>query len=174
MAAVERMPVGVVVERQPARSRWLDHVWRVAAVLPGDPETPPWTLLAEEDGTVRYYAGTAPLEAHSADTKVYKHNLEAPEPAVYVVLRPGGGPGSGPGGWRLLLATVDPAEAHAHSDCGDDLVEALPMPQAVRDWLAAFVARHHVERQEWRRKRDRADPEILAARRARRLEDGDG
>ena len=157
---IERMPVGVIVERQPARSPWLDHIWRAVAVLPGRPEAPPWSVLAEAGGTTRYYAGAAELVAYSTDTKVYKDNVEAPQPAVYVVLRRGGGPA----GWSLLLATVDPAEAHSHADAGDDLVEALAMPQPVFEWLAAFVTRHHVDRPAWKRRRDHADPEALAFR----------
>jgi hypothetical protein len=166
----ERLAVGVVVERQPARNRWQDHVWRVVAVLPGAPSLPPWSILSEDGGTTRFLAGTPELVAHSSDTKVYKHNVEAPQPAVYVVLRRGGGPV----GWTLLLATIDPGEAQSHVDIGgDDLVEALPMPRAVFDWLSAFVATHHVERQEWRRKRDRANPEALAPRHRRTVPEDD-
>ena len=157
---VERMPVAVVVERRPARSRWQDHVWRVVAVLPGAPETPPWSVLGEADGIVRYHAGTADLVAYSTDTKSYKDNLEASTPSVYAVLRRG----DTASGWTLLMATVDPTEAHAHVDVGDDLVEALPMPKPVFEGLSAFVARHHVERKDWKRRRDRADPEALARR----------
>lgn len=165
---LERIPLGVIVERLPARSRWLDHVWRVAGVLVGRPETPAWTVLAQADraqadGVTRYYAGTAELVLHPGETKVYRHNLQAERPAVYVVLRRSGTPP----GWRLLLVTADPAEAHAHADVGDDLLEAVPMPRPVLDRLSAFVARHHVERKEWRRRRDRTDPEALASRRPR-------
>jgi hypothetical protein len=65
-------------------------------------------------------------------------------------------------GMRLLGATVDPGEAHAHADTGDDLVEALPLPAPIRDWLTAFVEAHPVRRTHWKRRRDRADPEALA------------
>ena len=172
----ERFPVGVVVERVKAESRWADYVWRVSDVLPATLIAAPWTMLAEtcppgkekpekekQGASTRFYAGITDLVAWAADTKVYKHNIEAPQPSVYVVLRKGGGPH----GWSLLLATVDPSEAHSHADAGDDLVEAVPMPRPVFDWLSAFVAAHHVERKEWRRKRDRADPEALAIRRDR-------
>lgn len=162
---VERMPVGVVVERQPGVTKWQEHVWRAVAVLPGSPMVAPWTELGREQGPrgeiVRYYAGTAELVAYSGgDTRTYKHNIEAPEPSVYVVLRRA----DTLSGWTLYLATIDPAEAHSHADTGDDLVERLPMPPLVFDWLSAFVAQHHVERMEWKRKRDRADPDALGVR----------
>ncbi|GAA0567499.1 DUF3305 domain-containing protein [Caenispirillum bisanense] len=165
----QRFPVGVVVERRPARSRWLDHVLTVTAVLPGAVGRPSWSELARLGDTVQMFAGTVDIHVHPGDTRNYKDNLEAPQPKVYVVLRRGGG---GPSGWRLLLATVDPAEAQSHAECGDDLLEALPMPAPVRDWLAEFVARNHVERPRWKRRRDDADPEALAPRR-RPHADGD-
>lgn len=166
----ERVPVGVEVERRVATSRWQDHVWRPTALRPGAPDLADWSVLAEDETVTRYYAGTAALTICSADTKVYKDNLESPAPSVYVVLRRG----ATPTGWRLCLVTVDPSEAHSHADVGDDLVEALPMPEPILRWLALFVARHHVERTEWKRRRDRADPDALAGRRpAPMLEDDD-
>jgi hypothetical protein len=151
--ATLRIPVGVEVETRPSSSRWQDRVVRVVGVRPGAPAIAPWRVLSEEGGVVRYYAGTAKVAVRSTDTKVYKDNVEAREPSLYVVLRKG----ASPTGWILHLVTVDPSEAHAHVDVGDDLVEALPMPPPLRDWLAMFVARHHVERTEWKRKRDEAD-----------------
>lgn len=158
---VERIPVGIVVERRPARSRWQDHVWRVTAALPGAAGAAPWTVLDEAGGVTRYWAGTAELVLHSGDTEVYKHNVQGAEPRLYIVLRRG----ASPTGWVLLLATVDPSEAQAHAEAGDDLLEALPLPAALHGRVAAFVAAHHVERRVWRRRRDRADPEALGRRR---------
>ncbi|EKV31877.1 molybdopterin-guanine dinucleotide biosynthesis protein A [Caenispirillum salinarum AK4] len=96
------------------------------------------------------------------DVQNYKDNLEGPQPAIYVVLRKG----ATPLGWSLLLATADPAEAQAqvHGKCGDDLLEAVAMAPEVRHWLTSFVARHHVERKQWKRRRDRVDPEAMAPR----------
>ena len=45
---------------------------------------------------------------------------------------------------------------------GDDLVDAVPMPAAVRQVVEAFVAEHHVEQAFYKRKQKRADPEALA------------
>jgi hypothetical protein len=38
------------------------------------------------------------------------------------------------------------------------------MPQPITELVAAFVGEHHVERQFFKRKRDRADPEALGRR----------
>ncbi|MFC7704705.1 DUF3305 domain-containing protein [Plastorhodobacter daqingensis] len=165
----QRLGLAVEVERRPAKSRWLAHLWRVSALRPPRPDLAPWTLLHEEGPLSRFHAGTAEILLHSADTRLYKDNIEAEQPSVYVVLRRGG---SAPG-WRLLLVTVDPSEAHAHADVGNDLVEALVMPPPILAAVTAFVRRHHVERREWKRRRDRPDPEALAARRgARRVPHG--
>lgn len=147
--------IGVEVERRPAKSKWLDHVWRPTALRLPALDLAPWTVLADEADRTLYYAGSAELAIHSADTKVYKDNVEAPAPSVYAVLRRT----SGPTGFTLYTVTVDPTEAHAHADVGEDLVEALPMPKPVHVWLSRFVARHHVERQDYKRKRDKRTPD---------------
>lgn len=161
---VGRFPVGIVAERRPARSPWLDHVVAVAGVLPQPQDRPAWDLVAAHGDVLRYFAGNAEIVARAPDTKGYKDNLEGARPAVYVVMRRGGGPL----GWSLLLATVDPAEAQAHGESGDDLLEAVPMPPAVRAWLRDFVTHHHVERPHYKRRRDRVDPEAGGRRPAQR------
>ena len=59
---------------------------------------------------------------------------------------------------------ADPAEGEAWTETGSDLVDVVPMPEAVRAAIDAFVAEHHVERPFYKRERDRADPEALARR----------
>lgn len=155
---VETIAVSVVVERRPARNPWQKHVWQPVDLRPGAADMADWTVIGEVGDRLHYHAGSAEVMFHSGDTKVYRDNLQGAAPSVYVVLRKDGA------GWRLHLVTVDPTEAHAHADVGDDLVEALPMPLPIQARLQAFVARHHVEQREWKRRRDRADPEALAAR----------
>jgi hypothetical protein len=71
----------------------------------------------------------------------------------------------------LQAVTVDPGEAHLYADSGTYALESLPMPPRLRAAAADFVARHHVEREFHKRKRDRADPEALARRAPVRDED---
>lgn len=168
---VEKRQVSVIVEKRRTRNQWQPWQWRAVAVLPGAAETPAWTVLSEDEQAVRYFAGVADLVLYSGETQNYKPNVEADGPSVFVVLRPrldAEAP-------ELHLATVDAGEAQAHADFGDDILEALPMPAEIRDWVADFVATHHVERAFYKRKRDKADPEALAHGRPRGapLEDED-
>jgi hypothetical protein len=146
----ETREVGVIVEWQAVDSLWADHRWRVTEILPGPASAPPWTVLAQTASARRYFAGNAELALYPLETETLKHNIEGEQPAVYVFQRAG----SAPPGMALLGATVCVGEAGAHVDTGNDLVEAVPMPPAIRDWVAEFVARHHVEKQEYRRQRD--------------------
>jgi hypothetical protein len=159
-----RVPVAVLVERAPATSPWAEWSWRVVEVLEDAPAVPDWTLLREEAGRSLFLAGWTEVALHPSDTPNYRENLAADPPRLFVVLRPG----EAAPGMALLLATVDGGEAESFADSGADLLEAVAMPPRLRATLAAFVARHHVERSFHKRRRDRADPDALGTRPGRR------
>lgn len=155
-----RIPVGIVVERRKADSSWMDFIWRTAAVLPGEPETKPWTILREQDGTTSFYAGSAMVDLYVSETARYRDNVASGTPSIWVVLSPS----EGPWPYAIAAATADPAEGEGFTEAADNLVEAVPMPEAVREVIESFFAEHHVEREFVKRKRRRADPEALARR----------
>jgi hypothetical protein len=160
--------VGVLVERRPGVTPWAEHVWRAASVLEAPLPATPWTRLREEEGSALFYAGEAEVWLHRTDTPNLKHNLEAATPLVWVVLRPA----ATPSGMALERVTVDGGEAHLYADSGGDTVEALAMPEGLREAVAAYVGKHHVERSFYKRKREEADPESLGRRPGgRRFED---
>jgi hypothetical protein len=64
----------------------------------------------------------------------------------------------------VAAITADPAEAEAFTEAGANLVEAMPMPEVVRETIEGFVSEHYVEREFVKRQRRRADPEALARR----------
>ena len=66
--------------------------------------------------------------------------------------------------YAIATVTADPAEGEALTEPGQGVVEAVAMPDSVRDAIALFISRHHVDRVFEKRKRDRADPEALARR----------
>jgi hypothetical protein len=154
------IPVGVVVERRKAASPWVDFVWRGIAVLPDEPATTPWTVLREQDDMTLFYAGSAAIELYPSETARYRDNLASGNPSLWTVLTPSEGV------WPYAVAavTADPAEGEGFTEAADNLVEAVPMPEALLEVIEKFVAEHHVEREFVKRKRRRADPEALARR----------
>jgi hypothetical protein len=150
MADVQQRRIGVIAERQAVDNPWIDHRWRVTAILETAPAVPAWTCLERSASMQRFYAGGADLLLFPRETDTLKYNIEGAAPAVYVFLR------SAPGepGMALAGATVCVGEAHAHADTGSDLVEPVPMPPGILAWVSAFVTEHHVEREVWKRKRE--------------------
>jgi hypothetical protein len=155
-----RIPVGVVIERRKATSPWIDFVWRPLAVLPGLPETVPWTMLAASAEVATFYVGAAEVALYRSEAGRYRDNLASGAPSLWVALRP---TGTEPP-YRLVAVTADPSEGEAFTQAGDDLVGAVAMPENVRTSLEAFVAAHPIEDVFHKRQRDRADPEALARR----------
>jgi hypothetical protein len=155
-----RIPVGVVVERRKAKSEWIDFTWQPVAVLPGQPDAAPWTVLSVDGETTTFYAGSIDVELYRSETGYYRDNLASGRPSLWIALRPTGVEPP----YDIVAATADPAEGESFTQVGDDVVEAVSMPTPVRDVVEAFVAEHHVERPFIKRKRDRADPEALAHR----------
>jgi hypothetical protein len=154
------IPVGVVVERRKAASPWVDFVWRGIAVLPDEPTTMPWTVLREQDDTTLFYAGSAAIELYPSETARYRDNLASGNPSLWTVLSPS----EGVFPYAVAAVTADPAEGEGFTEAADNLVEAVPMPEALLEAIEKFVAEHHVEREFVKRKRRRADPEALARR----------
>lgn len=152
--------VGVVVERTKAASQWVDYLWRPTGVLTGIPDAPAWSKLSDDGEHTSFYAGATGIELHRTETANYRANLESGEPLLWVSLQPTGGEPA----YELFMVTADPAEGEALTEAGSDLVETVPMPPAIQEALAQFIAEHHVERQFSKRRRDRANPEALARR----------
>ena len=119
-----RIAVGVVVERRKARSAWVDFTWQPVAVLPGQPDTAPWTILSSDAETATYYAGTAEIALYRTETGYYRDNLMSGSPSLWVALRPTGVEPP----YEIVAVTADPAEGESFTQAGDDLVDAVPMP----------------------------------------------
>jgi len=160
VAPLLRIPVGVVVERRKATSPWADVIWRPVAVLAGLPDAAPWTPLTIDGETATFYAGAAEIELYRSETENYLRNLASGAPCVWVALSlTGGEPPS-----EIAAVTADPAEGEGLTEPGQGIIEAVAMPEPLRDAIAAFIADHHVEQVFKKRTRDRTDPEALARR----------
>jgi len=159
-APLVRIPVGVVVARRKAASQWIDFTWTPVAILDGVPEAAPWQVLHQDADTTTYYAGSAEIELYRSETTYYRDNLATGAPSLWAVLA---STDADPP-YRLIAVTADPAEGESFTETSATLVEQLPMPRAIVDIVASFVAEHHVERGFVKRKRDRPEPEALARR----------
>ncbi|MGH6771149.1 MAG: DUF3305 domain-containing protein [Xanthobacteraceae bacterium] len=153
-----QIPVGVVVERRKSDNPWTDVIWRPVSVLVGEPAAPPWTQLSETDEVATFYAGAAEIALYRTETANYRANLTMETPSLWVALRPT----ESEAPFDLAAVTADPAEGESFTEAGNDLIEAVPMPDAVRAIIEAFVAEHFVEQPFSKRQRDRANPEALA------------
>lgn len=148
------MSVGIVVEKRPAQSRWISHTWKPVAVLPGAGAAEGWRLLSDTDGVQQYHIATLVLELHRKETEAYLVNLSNDPPSVYVVLRePEEDDDPNAPEIRAVRATASPFEAQDFLDCGEDIVEPVPMPPGMIAWLQEFTDRHHVETPFKKRKR---------------------
>jgi hypothetical protein len=154
------IPVGVVIERRKAMSQWVDYLWRPVAVLHGEPQAQPWTPLSSEGDVTTFYAGAATVELHRPETGYYRDNLATGAPSLWVALAPTDADPP----YKVVAVTADPFEGESYTEIASNLVDQVPMPPAIAEIVAGFVAEHHVERQFFKRKRDRADPESLARR----------
>ena len=155
-----RIPVGVVVARHKAASQWIDYTWAPVAVLHGVPEAQPWTVLRNEGEATMFFAGSTDIELYRTETTYYRDNLASGSPGLWVVMS--GTEGDPP--YQLVAVTADPAEGEGFTESAANLVEQVPMPESIQEIVAAFVAEHHVERQFFKRKRDRQNTESLARR----------
>lgn len=158
--AQETLTVGVVVERRPLDNPWIDHVWLPSGILPGAPAAEEWTILREEAGVRQFYAGPHIISFYSTETANYRDNLLSGSPKIWVSLRRTDAQPP----VTVIGVTADPAEGEAFTEAGDDIVEAVVMPPEIAVRLAEFVETHHVERPFEKRRRDKADPDALAAK----------
>ncbi len=148
--AQARIPVGVLVERRKANSPWAEFIHRPVSVLPGIPAAVRGTVITTEAGVTTFYAGDSVVELHRAETAGYRDNLASGTPVLWVVLRPA------TAGFDVLMVTADPAEGEALTGAGNDLIETVPMPEAISAAVASFIAEHHVERPFFKRRRENA------------------
>lgn len=160
MEKTETLPLGVVIERRRSNHPWADYTWRALAVIPGAPELDPegpWTQLREGDGWVQYHCGTLTLELFRSETETYKINLSQSPPRIFVVLRQNIDPGI-EHDILPFLVTASPFEAQHYLDSGEEIVEAVTMPEEVLALVRDFVEAHHVEQTFKKRRRENKKP----------------
>ncbi|WP_339954221.1 DUF3305 domain-containing protein [Yoonia sp. 2307UL14-13] len=157
-----------MIRRQPGVTKWVKHVWRVVAVLPGASKVD-WHELRREGDAIEYHATTLPLTLHRADAEAYLQSLSADQPSVYIVMQGGA---TRP---DITHVTASAFEAQDFADTGEEIVEKVPMPEGLVAWIRDFAQTHHDEEPFVKRRRDKKridlDQDGIGDARVRQLAD---
>lgn len=152
IARYQALPVGVVVERRRASNRWASELWQPVAVVVGRSTMTAWSVMREAADATTYFAGVHWIELVPSEAPSYRQNLMTERPSIYVVLRMDS---AQPVGVVVAQVTASPTDAEAYMVSGVEVVEPVPMPTEIADWLQAYVDAHHVEERFHKRKRQR-------------------
>ncbi len=142
--------IAVILEKRRAKSPWLDFVWTSVAALPGPLSTPPWTCIADEGEVARFFGGNTEICLYHTETNNYRENLLSTSPSIWIALQPIDGDVP----YVLSAATVDPAEGESFTQAGQALVDVVPMPDSLRELVAAFTETYAVRQHTHKRRRD--------------------
>ena len=153
------MPVGVVVERRRIDHPWAEWTWKPIAVLSDPPVIEQWQVLKAEGDVTHFHAATVELNLHRKLVEAYRVNLAGETPLLWVVLQEVDFAESSAEEWpyKVHLVTASPYDAQDLLDSGDEIVEAVAMPEAILSRVVAFVRAHPEEEVFKKRKRDRLD-----------------
>lgn len=151
------IPLGIVLEKRKSTHPWGDWIWRPVSVLPGAGDVSQWISLHKDDEVEHFHIATLPLVLHRKETEAFKLNIESETPHLYVVLRENEDDDAEP--FSAHTVTASPYDAQDYMDTSEDLIEKVPMPESVLEWIKAFILEHHVEETFKKRRRDRLNVE---------------
>ena len=153
------MPLGIVIRKSPGVTRWAKWVWKAVAVLPGAGPAN-WHELRREADVVEYHATTVTLELHRSEAEAYLSGISTRSPSIYVVLRESTDPDAAQD-VEVLLATASPYEAQDYADSSEEIVELVPMPEGLINWIKTFVNLHYEPEEFIKRKRKNARVDLV-------------
>jgi len=130
-----QFPVAVVMQRKPAKSRWIDSIWEPYGVLPGYPDGAP-RILVEQGGTMQWLHPGLRLVIHRDEAEGYYLNVSSQRPSVFVL-------------WRMdgeqalpLDVTASSEEAGRWLDGGHS-VDRVAMPAEIFAWVGEWVEQNY-------------------------------
>lgn len=149
----EVLRLGVIGRSHPPATQWGGRVLRPYAVLPQPVPMAPGTLMSDIGGVQTVYLGDHALTLHHGDAEHYITNLSTVRPSLWISLD----------GGQVQLVTADPYEGESLAGDPERVVEAVPMPPAIAEAVAAFAEAHHRPEPFVKRKRkpasiEEADP----------------
>lgn len=148
---LRHLPVSVILERRPATSHWIDHIWSAAGITVGrQTDGPEPQLIRETEGRALYLLGGLEVALHVDECESYYYNLVSDSPRAYVLAHVEDA-NQRPLPFRVSMSFD---EAHAYLE-GDDEIYAVDVPPELYRWTEAFViANYFPERKRKRKLRD--------------------
>ncbi len=128
--------LAVIMERKVLANKWADFQWEAIGVIPDAGQGAAPRRIYEDGRREHWLHAGFTLELFTDEAEFYFANITLPEPRVFIM-------------WRFendlarpALVTVSYGVAARMMDAGEQ-VDGVPMPEAIRDWVAAFVNRHY-------------------------------
>lgn len=151
MSLPEHFPVSVILESRPAKSEWIDTVWKAIAITIGNSadRTDDAPRLIRTSGDIKYYQCSGlQVALYKDECESYYHNMMSPTPRCYVVahIEDADEPP------EPFLVTMSVDEAHAYLEGEDDIYDVDVPPELYR-WTEAFVLVHYAPEKRTKRKR---------------------
>ena len=137
-SGIVRIPVAAILRRRPVDHPWLSEEWQAVGLLPQPPAEAHGRLHRRLDDGEEYLAACPPLELHPKDAESYAANLASANPAVWVLMDEE--ESAPPLPLAVHMATVSAFEAQDYLDSGELRVDMVPMPDALKVLVEAFVA----------------------------------
>jgi hypothetical protein len=145
---VDALPVSVILERRPAASRWIDHVWSATGITIGrQPATAEARPVRTEGDTAFFLVGGLDVTLFRDECESYYYNLVSDSPRAYVLAHVEGD-GQPPQPFRVSMSFD---EAHAYLE-GEDEVYAVDVPPELYRWAEAFVIANYFPEKKTKRK----------------------
>jgi len=148
------MPLGIVIRKSPGVTRWAKWVWKAVAVLPGAGPAN-WHEMRRDGEVVEYHAATVPLQLFRTDTEAYLTAISTRSPSIYVVMRETNDPDAAQD-IEVLLATASPYDAQDYADSGEEIIELVPMPESLINWIKTYITAHYQPEEFIKRRRDKS------------------
>ncbi len=146
-ARMLNIPVAVLLERRWLDNPWQDEEWHACAVVMEAGQAHDDHASQKEGGFVHSWQVAAdiirvpadPIEVHAKEVEGCRVNLESAQPVLWVIIDPEGEDGSVMP-VQVQRVTASAYEAQEYLDAGDLIVDAVPMPEEIRERLVAFIA----------------------------------
>ena len=164
VATPEAIPLAIIARSFPPATRWAGRVLQPSSLMLPAPQLTPRSLMAtSQDGIETWFIGVTALTLHPGDAANMRQNLRMDPPRIWVSLANAEDPA------RVTIHSVsaDPFEGEAMATDPALTVDALPMPPALCDHIAAFAALFPEEERFRKKKRsgiEAEDPGVIAPR----------